>query len=177
MKRLASRLIPFVILISILFSQNKLKFSAESVESTRKNDIAMNVYDWHTDMRLYRQYMTLSLWLTLQTLCGLHIIDSKEKIPWGEGWRACSFPGRLSWSGSLYGHGTHTCAVVCHWSESGEFYSPRSVMMRIVHAGCKKAKKNARCTDNSPSHHRIQFQITPSRRPAEFQCTWKQWSR
>ena len=44
MKRIVFRLIYFIFLLSILFPQNKLKFSAETVESMQKNDMTMNVF-------------------------------------------------------------------------------------------------------------------------------------
>ena len=44
MKRIVLRLISCIFFFSILFPQNKLKFSAETVESSRSNNVTMNLF-------------------------------------------------------------------------------------------------------------------------------------
>jgi len=44
MKRIIFHLISYIFLFSFVLAQNKLKFSAETVESSRKNDVTMNLF-------------------------------------------------------------------------------------------------------------------------------------
>ena len=51
MNRIIFHLISYIFLFSVLLPQNKLKFSAETVESARENDISMNVFKKNVEVK------------------------------------------------------------------------------------------------------------------------------